>query len=236
MGGKQTTNQNTTSNIDKTSTQQITGLEPFNSAFNTQFGNLQTLSSQVGAIPQSVTDLGNKFQGYLNNPYKIGPEYQFNQGLDSRIQNQISQGVQGINSKSTLQNSLLANRLSQGNGNNSALLAGLQAQNRFANAGTANGLLSAGSDAQLQLDLAKAGLSNQREQLGLAARGQNLNELGQAAGFEQLQKSFGDSKFNQALSLLQALQQQASLNRGVTTHESGTEDSSGKSTTKKSFF
>ena len=123
-------------------------------------------------------------QTLLANPYNPT----FSSTPDAITQNMVSQGLQNINAQSSAANAAAARALSQGGGDNSALLGVLQRQSQIANAGAGNALIPMALQSQRENDLARIGAEQGARQLQLATFAQSspllqsLSDMAQAAG------------------------------------------------------
>ena len=163
MGSHQNTRQNQTTNVDNTTTSQVTGIEPYQQQFQQEYQNLSNL-----------------FHNRVAQPIGLTYSQPFSSSLDPIVQNTISQGMQnlGMAENSAARNT--ANALSLGGtGNNGALLAALNRQAQIAGAGNRNALIPAALEQQRGFDLQRQQIEQAQNQLRLSERAQQINELGQ---------------------------------------------------------
>jgi hypothetical protein len=198
MGGKSTTNQNQVTDMATTSQNQW---DPrIQRQFEQQYGGLSK-----------------EYQNRISQPLNLEYAPAFSTAPDAIVQGLLSQGIQGINNQQTATNNALAQRLSVGGtGDNSALLAALQARSKFGAAGATNALIPQAMQQQREFDLARQNIIAQQNQQRLAARGQSINEL--APGMD----------------LLSQIQNYGTATGKNTATQSGTVSSTSK--TKKSYF
>ena len=168
MGSKQRQEQNQTTNVDNTTTSEVTGIEPYQQQFAQQYG-----------------ELSNLFRNRIAQPLNLNYSPAFSNTLDPVVQNAVSQGVQNLNAQEGAAARDTANRLSiAGTGNNSALLAALNRTAQIQNAGNRNALIPAALEQQRAFDAQRQAIEQQQNQLRLAERAQSVNEL--APGFNLL--------------------------------------------------
>lgn len=168
MGTKQNTRQNSTTNVDNTTSSQVTGIEPYQQQFAQQYGELSNLLRSRVAQP-------------LNLQYSPA----FSGSLDPIVKNAVSQGIQNLNAQEGASARDTAQKLSvAGTGNNSALLAALNRTAQINNAGNRNALIPAALEQQRSFDVQRQGIEQAQNQLRLQQRAQSINEL--APGFNLL--------------------------------------------------
>lgn len=198
MGGKSTTNQNQVT--DMTTTAQNVWDPRIKRQFEQQYGAL-----------------GQEYRNRIGQPLELEYAPAFSTTPDAIVQGLLSQGIQNINNQNTATNNALAQRLSvSGTGDNSALLAALQARSKFGAAGATNALIPQAMQQQREFDIARQGIIAQQNQQRLASRGQLINEL--APGMD----------------LLSQLQNYGTSTGKNISNQSGTVSSTSK--TKKSYF
>lgn len=169
MGSKQATRQNSTTNVDNTTSSQVTGIEPYQRQFAQQYG-----------------ELSNTFRNRIAQPLNLQYSPAFSGSIDPIIQNAVSQGVQNLNASEGAAARDTANRLSVlGTGNNSALLAALNRTAQINNAGNKNALIPAALEQQRNFDAQRQQIEQAQNAIRLQERAQSVNEL--APGLNLLQ-------------------------------------------------
>lgn len=199
MGGKTTTRQS--QDFNKQYEENVTGIDPYKEMFQNQYGQLQSL-----------------YKNRVNNPLVLQQmPTGFSGSFDPVVRSAMSQGQQALQAQNSANQNRLAQNLSVlGTGNNQALLNVLQRQGQIGTAGAMNALIPQALQQQREYDIARANMTAQANQQALAARAQQMQEVGQGA------------------SLLDSLINMARTAAGKKASESGS--SSVYSRTTKSFF
>ncbi len=162
MGGSQTSNKEARNiHLDT-----VTGIEPYQQAFNDQLytvnHNLSNTLGQIGSAPI------------------------FSNKLDPVVQGMLAAGRQQVLAQQSANNAGLASSLGiAGTGDNSALLHVLQGQGNLTAAGAMNSLIPQAYAQQREYDIARNGILNQQFQNKLGAIGQQgnlLSAINQMAG------------------------------------------------------
>lgn len=160
-GSKQNVKQNQKQFTDRTVTDEVTGIDPYQRQFATGYNALQ-----------------GQFQNLIRNPAQLEYAPAFSNTLDPIVQNTVSQGAQAIKGQSNAANRALASQLSlAGTGNNSALLAALQRQGQMANQGSYNALVPAALQQQREFDINRQNILAQQNQTRLAGQNAQLQSL-----------------------------------------------------------
>lgn len=168
MGSKQRQEQNQTTNVDNTTTAEVTGIEPYQQQFAQQYG-----------------ELSNLFRNRIAQPLNLQYSPAFSNTLDPVVQNSVARGIQNLNAQEGAAARDTASRLSiAGTGNNSALSAALNRVAQIQNAGNRNALLPAALEQQRAFDAQRQQFEQAQNQLRLQERSQAINEL--APGFNLL--------------------------------------------------
>lgn len=202
MGGKEKQNSSTVADYRRGSTEQVTGLPQTQEQFYTALNNYNSKLQQGGPNPVRTS---------------FGPAFSFTQGMDPVVSGFYSKGLETLNNQAGARDRQLATQLGVGGtGDNSALLATLQAQNKLSSAGAANALIPQAGQMQREYDIARANINNQESQLQLQGD-TAYNQAMQNQYNTQLQ---GQGGLFQTLAQLQ----QAGAGRQVNEYGSGTTD------------
>lgn len=161
MGGKTKTNDSGTQTSNRTYTDTPTGLEPYTTAFQGGYNNLQQT-----------------FNDRISQPLNLKEIPGFTKGFDPVVQSQISKGIANIKGQQGANDRSLADTLSQaGTGDNTSLLGALRGQSAIASLGAQNALYPGAQEQQRNYDIANQNAANQANQTTLAARAQGIQEL-----------------------------------------------------------
>lgn len=165
MSSKQTTRQS--QDFNKQYQEDVTGIDPYKQAFDTQYGSLASL-----------------FKNRANTPLNLQTAPTgFSTTFDPLVAQAMSQGKQTIGQQESANQARLAQNLGvMGTGSNQALLNVLQRQGQIGSAGAMNALIPQGLQAQREFDIAKANMIAQANQQALAARAQQMQEIQQGTG------------------------------------------------------
>lgn len=212
MGGGSKQTQNTNATYNRGTSETVTNLPYTQPQFYNALYNYANNANAGGPQP-------------LRTAFNFGPT--FTQGMDPVVSSFYAKGLETLNNQNNTNNRQLATQLGvAGTGDNSALLATLQNNNRFATAGAANALIPAAAQMQRDYDVARAGIDTSRA--GLQLQGDTAYNQAMANRYGTQLQAQG-ALFNTLASLAQA-----GAGRNVQEYGSGTTDVNSK--TKKGLL